>query len=135
MAGSRADKLKRLVRVQQQIERMAEYDLAAVLREQAAVEEARQRTTEAIGSLDPVHTAMSGHYARRFQSLAIKNQHLNGLRAVQEKRVMVEHTKTGRLEDRAKTATEAEAREAEDESLLDLVDLLQGTSKGPGTPA
>ena len=134
MTDSRAAKLKRLVRVQQQIERMAENDLATILREQALVDEARQRTTEAIGSLDPVHTVMSGHYARRFQGLAIKTQHLNGLRAVQERRVLVEHTKTERLEKRAHQAGEAEEREAEDASLLDLIDLLQGARAGDGTP-
>jgi hypothetical protein len=122
MAGSRAQKLARLVRVQRQIERMAETQLSHTLREQAALDASQDALVEAVGSFDPVHAAMSRNYAQRFQRLSVQSQQLQGIKSVQERRVLTEKTKADRLTDQAEAAAVSEERAAVDESLLDLLE-------------
>lgn len=122
MAGSRAQKLGRLVRVQRQLERMAETLLSQTLREQVVLDETQGALVNAVGSFDPVHAAMSHQYAQRFQRLSAKSQQLKGMISVQERRVLSEKTKADRLEEQAATAAGHEEREAADEILLDLLE-------------
>ena len=122
MAGSRAEKLARLVRVQRQIERMAEHELSLTLREQAITDATQEALVEAVGSFNPVHAAMSHQYAQRFQRLSAKSQLLAGAKSLQERRMLTEKTKADRLNDHAGDAARAEDRIATDEALLDLLD-------------
>jgi hypothetical protein len=122
MASSRAEKLARLVRVQRQIERMAETQLSNTLRDQAALDASQDALVEAVGSFDPVHAAMSHNYAQRFQRISAKSQQLEGIKSVQERRVLTEKTKADRLTDQAEAAAGNEERAAADESLLDLLE-------------
>lgn len=122
MSASRAEKLARLVRVQRQIERMAETELSYTLREQAATDATQDALVDAVGSFNPIHAAMSHQYAQRFQRLSVKSQLLSGAKSVQERRMLTEKTKADRLEDQAGKAAEAEDRLATDETLLDLLD-------------
>jgi hypothetical protein len=133
MAEPRSRKLERLVRVQRQIERVAENDLAHTLRERAQNDEAREAMVDAMGSLDPVHRGMALHYSRRYAGLEGRARQLAGLQAVLEKRVLTEKTKADRLSEAAGEAAEREEREAVDESLLDLLDArisLEGSPSG-----
>lgn len=132
MVESRARKLARLVRVQRQIERMAEDDLSQVLRQQAIVDAIQDALVEAVGSFDPVHAAMSHQYALRFQHLSAKSQQLDGMKLVQERRVLTEKTKADRLAERAGEAAQNEERADADESLLDLLETRLGNA-APGT--
>lgn len=132
MVESRARKLARLVRVQRQIERMAEDDLSQVLRQQAIFDATQDALVEAVGSFDPVHAAMSHQYAQRFQRLSAKSQQLDGMKLVQERRVLTEKTKTDRLAERAGEAAQNEDRADADESLLDLLETRLGKA-APGT--
>ena len=104
MATARAQKLARLTRVQRQIERMTENELSHILREQASADATQDALVEAIGSFDPVHAAMSHQYALRFQRLSARAQQLSGMKAVQEKRVLIEKTKADRLAEQAEEA-------------------------------
>lgn len=135
MSGSRSQKLARLMRVQRQIERMAENELAFTLREQAVNEATQNALVEAVGSFDPVHAAMSHQYALRFQRLAAKSQQLSGVKAMQERRVLTEKTKADRLADQAAAAAGDEDRVAADETLLDLLDAGLGAKNGGTRPA
>lgn len=135
MAGSRAEKLARLVRVQRQLERMAETELSHTLREQAATQATQDALVEAVGSFDPVHAAMSHQYALRFQRLSAKAQLLAGTRALQEKRMLTEKTKADRLADQASEATGDEERLQSDEDLLDLLEIAFATRSGGTRPA
>jgi hypothetical protein len=122
MASSRAEKLARLVRVQRQIERMAETQLSNTLRDQAALDASQDALVEAVGSFDPVHAAMSHNYAQRFQRISAKSQQLEGIKSVQERRVLTEKTK-GRPSDRSGGSCRGERRSAAaDEALLDLLE-------------
>lgn len=129
MSASRSEKLARLVRVQRQIERMAEYELSLTLSAQAHADETQEALVQAVGSFNPIHTAMSHQYAQRFQRLSAKSQLLAGAIKVQERKVLTEKTKADRLAEQADRAAEAEDRVATDESLFDLLD---STLKGSG---
>lgn len=122
MAASRADKLARLVRVQRQMERMAETELSHTLHEQGVTDATQEALVEAVGSFNPIHAAMSHQYGLRFQRLSAKSQLLAGTRTIQEKRVLSERTKADRLEDQAGRAAQAEDRLATDETLLELLE-------------
>ncbi|MBU4528952.1 MAG: hypothetical protein KUA43_08250 [Hoeflea sp.] len=135
MAASRAQKLARLTRVQRQIERMTENELSHILREQASADATQDALVEAIGSFDPVHAAMSHQYALRFQRLSARAQQLSGMKAVQEKRVLIEKTKADRLAEQAEEAAGDEERLAADESLLDLLEASLGAKPGGTRPA
>ena len=58
----------------------------------------------------------------RFQRLSARSQQLSGMKAVQEKRVLIEKTKADRLQEQAGKAAESEDRTASDETLLDLLE-------------
>ncbi|MBC7280346.1 hypothetical protein [Hoeflea sp.] len=135
MAGSRAQKLARLMRVQRQIERMTETELSHILREQAAADATQDALVDAIGSFDPIHAAMSHQYALRFQRLSARTQQLSGMKAVQEKRVLVEKTKADRLAQQAEEAAGDEERLAADETLLDLLEASLGPQADSTRPA
>lgn len=122
MAASRAEKLGRLVRVQRQMERMAENELSYTVREQDLTDATQDALVEAVGSFNPIHAAMSHQYALRFQRLSAKSQLLAGTRTVQERRVLTERTKADRLDDQAGRAAQAEDRLATDETLLELLE-------------
>jgi hypothetical protein len=122
MTASRSEKLARLVRVQRQIERMAEYELSHTLREQAETDATQEALVAAVGSFNPIHAAMSHQYAQRFQRLSAKSRLLEGAKGLQERRMLTEKTKADRLADQAGRAAEAEDRLATDETLLDLLD-------------
>lgn len=122
MSASRSEKLARLVKVQRQIEQMAETELSYTLREQADTDATQDALVGAVGSFNPIHAAMSHQYARRFQRLSAKSQLLEGAKRVQERRMLTEKTKADRLADQADRAAQAEDRMATDESLLDLLD-------------
>ena len=135
MPASRAGKLARLVRVQRQIERMAENELSHTLREQAATQATQDALVEAVGSFDPVHAAMSHQYALRFQRLSARAQLLAGTKAMQERRMLTEKTKADRLAEQAAEAAGDEERMADDEALLDLLEASLGACLGGTRPA
>lgn len=122
MTASRSEKLARLVRVQRQIERMAEYELSLTMRAQAETDATQDALVEAVGSFNPIHAAMSHQYAQRFQRLSARSQMLAGAKGLQERKMLTEKTKADRLADQAGQAAEAEDRLATDESLFDLLD-------------
>ncbi len=122
MTASRSEKLARLVRVQRQIERMAEYELSLTMRAQAETDATQEALVEAVGSFNPIHAAMSHQYAQRFQRLSARSQMLAGAKGLQESKMLTEKTKADRLADQAGQAAEAEDRLATDESLFDLLD-------------
>ena len=135
MPASRAGKLARLVRVQRQIERMAENELSHTLREQVATQATQDALVEAVGSFDPVHAAMSRQYALRFQRLSARAQLLAGTKALQERRMLTEKTKADRLAEQASEAAGDEERQADDEALLDLLEASVGARLAGTRPA
>jgi hypothetical protein len=121
MAGSRAQKLARLVRVQRQIERMAETQLSHTLREQAALDASQDALVEAVGSFDPVHAAMSHQLCPAVSAALGQSQQLQGIKSVQERRVLTEKTKADRLTDQAEAAAGRKSAPLR-RTLLDLLE-------------
>ncbi|MBW3097345.1 hypothetical protein [Pseudohoeflea coraliihabitans] len=133
MEESRAARLTRLVRLQRQLERMAENDLLHVTRERARLDERREATITALATFSPLHQAMASTYSDGFRGLDARSQRLEAMQKMQEKRLLIERTKADRLDETAGEAREAEARGAEDEALLDLLDMVlpQGRRSSP----
>lgn len=119
---SRSEKLKRLVVMQRHLERIAENELADTTRQRSEVTDSMDRVMDAIGSVDPVHMAFSVHYAERYGRLTIKDQQLEGIQTMIQMKVQQERTKAERLEEHMKDARELETREADDNSVYDIID-------------
>ena len=126
MAKKQSDKIRRLVDVQRRIEQMAEAELAETTLERRRLSEAIDETVEAMGSVDGLHLGFSEVYARRITTLTLKDQRLQGLASVQERRVRSERAKGDRLDVKLGEAVAAEDRTSEDEGLYDLIDQLGG---------
>ena len=123
-ATSKSKKLKRLVSVQRQLEKMAESDLAATTRYRHEVNESMDVVIQAIGSIDGIHSLFTQHYSERFGRLSVRDQQLAGIQQVQEMKIMRERAKGDRLEENMKEARTLEERGEADESIYDLVDQL-----------
>ncbi|OJU72375.1 MAG: hypothetical protein BGO05_09695 [Rhizobiales bacterium 63-7] len=120
---SRSKKLKRLVNVQRQLEKMAESDLAATARQRREVAESMEVVIVAIGAMDGVHRLFAQNYAERFGRLTLRDHQLTGVQRMQEIRVLRERTKGDRLEGHMKEARMDEDRLQADESIYDLIDM------------
>jgi hypothetical protein len=122
-SGSRSDKLRRLVDVQRQLERLAEFELSTSVSRQAELAIVIDSTVRALSSDDPVHQQFTRNYSERLTRLYAKDQQLTAQRNLQEQKVLREKTKGDRLEGRMKEAEILEDRLMEDERMYDLVDL------------
>jgi hypothetical protein len=122
-SDQKSDKLRRLVDVQRQLEKLAEFELSVSIARQAEVTASINSTIEAISSVDPLHKQFAKNYSERLTRLFIRSQQLAAQQSVQETKVLKEKTKGDRLEDRMKEAEIAEERLIEDERMYDLVDL------------
>ncbi|KQZ50799.1 hypothetical protein ASD54_11400 [Rhizobium sp. Root149] len=132
MAGQepRSKKLKRLVNVQRQLERMAEGELAANTEQRREVEQSMEVVMEAISSGKPVHMQFSRNYSERYGRLMIKDKQLAGVQQVLESKVLRERTKGDRLEEQMKEARELEDRERDDNAIYELLELTLLTGSG-----
>lgn len=133
MPELRSRKLKRLVKVQRQLERLAEMDLAETNRERDRLTAAIDGAVDAMNSLAPTHRVFSHVYAQRVGALTVRNQRLDGLASVQEQKLLVERSKADRLQETMKHERAAEEREAEDTSLYDLIDQI-AAGRGSSLP-
>jgi hypothetical protein len=122
-----SEKLKRLVAVQRHMERMAESDLSTTAKRIEDNSVSMDAVMDAIGSLEPLHRLFAQNYADRFDRLSSTDKQLHGLQQVQEMKVMRERAKGDRLEENMKEAREHEDREADDNSIYDLIDLQFAT--------
>jgi len=118
----RSKKLERLVKVQRQLEKMAEIELATLSRQRQELQDSLVATVDAVGSLDPVHQRFTTLYANQISRLTLRDGHLNALQNVQEQKVLRERAKGDRLEENAKDARMDEDRISEDNQIHDLVD-------------
>lgn len=123
-----SDKLKRLVKVQRHMERMAESDLALTAQRREENAASMDRVMNAIGSLEPVHRLFAQNYADRFDRLSNTDKQLVSLQHGQEVKMMRERAKGDRLEERMKEARVHEDREADDNAIYDLFDMVVATT-------
>lgn len=121
---AKSKKLKRLVTVQRQIEKMAENELSAAIAERTQVAENMNRTAGFMTSLEPLHRPFSRFYIEQFSRLAARDQRLSLIQQAQETRVAKERAKGDKLEEKMKDAVEAEKRAADDNGVYDLLDMI-----------
>jgi hypothetical protein len=120
---SKSNKLRRLVDVQRQLEKLAEFELSTAISRQAEVTTSIVSTITAISSVDPLHQQFAKNYSERLNRLFTRSQQLAIQQNIQEAKVLKEKTKGDRLQDRMQEARVAEERLMEDERMYDLVDL------------
>ncbi|MFK0384919.1 hypothetical protein [Agrobacterium sp. NPDC090273] len=130
-SDKRSDKLKRLTAVQRHMEKMAEVELADTTRARSEVTQAMDNVLEAMTSMEPVHQMFSKHYSDRYGRLVVKDRQLTGAQQLQENKVLREKTKADRLEEKMLGARDLEDREADDNAIYDLLEIISVTS----TPA
>ncbi|ACM35549.1 MULTISPECIES: hypothetical protein [Rhizobium/Agrobacterium group] len=123
----KSKKLKRLVAVQRHLEKIAEYDLVETARQRQEIAAGLERVIEALGSMDPVHRLFAQSYADRFDRLSGDDRRMADVQRVQENKVLRQRTKAERLQEKMLEARGHEDREAEDETLQDLIDLTFAT--------
>ena len=133
MAQTRSEKLQRLVKVQRHLEHMAENELAVTARARAEIAESMSASVNAIGSLDTVHQLFASIYSGQISRLTAKDQHLNTMQQIQEQRILRERAKADRLADQAKDARDDEDRDADEQTLYELLDqqLALVARRGP----
>ena len=127
----RSKKLKRLVAVQRQMEKMAEVELADTTRHRAEVTQNMSSVLEALGSVEPIHQIFSKHYSEQYGRLRLRDNQLASVQQFQENRVLREKTKADRLEDRMVEARDLEQREIDDNAIFELLEVMVATQ----TPA
>lgn len=119
---TRSEKLERLVKVQRHLEQMAEVDLANTTRSRHEVQENLSAVVEAIGSLAPIHQIFAGLYSGQISRLTARDQHLETVQQIHENKMKRERAKGDRLEEGMKEARQQETREADDDSIYDILD-------------
>jgi hypothetical protein len=130
-SDKRSHKLKRLVTVQRHMEKMAEIELSDTTRHRTDVLKSIDNVLDALSSPDPVHQIFSKHYTDRYGRLKVKDQQLADVQQFQENKVLKEKTKADRLRDKMLEAREEEQREADDNAIYELLEIIGSTE----TPA
>jgi hypothetical protein len=131
-AEDRSKKLKRLVAVQRQVEKMAEVELADTTRHRTKINESMDHLLDALGSVEPIHQMFSKQYSEQYSRLRTRDSQLAGMQQFQENKVLREKTKADRLQDRFKQAREHEDREKDDNAIFDLLEVIV-TSHDPAS--
>lgn len=124
--------MARLLKVQKQIERMAELDLGDTRRFRIENSAAMTELVDAMSSSSPAHQAFSDLYAAKLGSLAAQEQRLGVIESIQEKRVLQETAKSDRLESNMQSVRVSEGRETEENEILDLLELALQATQGSG---
>jgi hypothetical protein len=123
-AEDRSKKLKRLVAVQRQVEKMAEVELADTTRHRTKISDDMSNLLTALGSVEPIHQMFSKQYSEQYSRLRTRDSQLAGMQQFQENKVLREKTKADRLQDRFKEAREHEDRERDDNAIFDLLEVI-----------
>ncbi len=131
----KSKKLQRLARVQGHLTKMAENELAITTRERNELAEKIDALDGYLTSFDPIHQDMQKHYVMRHSRLKARDVRLHSIQQAQESQVLRETKKGEKLEDKRDAAREHEARERDDNSIYELIDLqmsLKDTSLKQG---
>lgn len=117
-------KLKRLAAVQRQMERVADVELADIMRERALVADKIDALVSALASPAPVHANFSKLYGVQIGKLKIRDQILTGRMQLQQKKVISEKAKADRLDEVTAEALEVVEREKQDVELEQLLECI-----------
>jgi len=132
---SKSKKLDRLAKVQGHLKKMAENELALTTRERNELTEKIDALSGYLTSFDPIHQDMLKHYVMRHSRLKARDVRLESIQQAQENQVLRETKKGEKLLEKRDDAREDEARERDDNSIYELIDLqisLKDTSLKQG---
>jgi len=121
MRQRRSSKLARLMKVQNQIERLADIELAEVRRHEAGLRRERLEIMTAMAQDSLPHRLFSDHYAERITTLSGKEQRLEKIALTLGQKAVGEHAKTRKLKERHRGLFVDEQRQSEDEALQDFI--------------
>ena len=131
----RSKKLDRLAKVQSHLKQMAENELALTTRERNDLAQKIDALTGYLTTYDPLHQDMLKHYVMRHSRLMARDVRLESIQQAQERHVLMEPKKGEKLVEKRDAARQDEARERDDNSIYELVDLqmsLKDTSLQQG---
>lgn len=129
MAQKASERLKRLIKIQRQKEKIAQTDLAFILNRQQQADHSVSNVLDALGSISPLHSTFASHYTKRLTSLETTQKKLQMHRAAQEKKMLTERVKADRLEEKMLRASLDEERHDLEENMQDLLDMLGSTKR------
>ncbi len=124
---SKAEKLKRLVKVQRHMERMAELELAETSRTRQEISLRQDHAIEAISSMEPIHAGLKSQYALQYERLTTRDAQLSRLQEVQQNQVLREKAKADRLDEHYVGARDDEDREQQETALFDMLEVRLAT--------
>lgn len=125
----KSQRLKRLVKIQRQKEKIAGTDLAYILAQQRQAEHSVTSVLDALGTVSPLHSTFAPHYSKRLTMLEMAQKKLGMHRAAQEKKMLTERAKADRLDEKLQDANQSDVQEEEEEALQDLIDLLAASAQ------
>ncbi len=120
---SKSKKLDRLVKVQGHLKKMVENELAITHPRADRACRTDRGAHRLSDHYDPLHQDMLKHYVMRHSRLMARDVRLEAIQQVQENQLLKETKKGEKLEDKRDSAREDEARERDDNSIYELVDL------------
>ncbi len=114
--------LRRLMRLQRQLQRLAEADLAHAMREREEVRQAIENLVDAMSGMSTPHNLFPHLYASRLGSLKARDQVLAGQIELHKTRINTERTRGDRVGERLDRVNLDRQRHVDDETLFDLLD-------------
>ncbi len=122
--SSRLAKVERVLAVQRQLNRLAEWNLAALDRKRGAVASSRESLVRALGRDDPLHGLFVEAMARRLTALARESDALDRARAAVSRRLAEEALRMKRTERATARLRRACERVLGKQAFAELLDRL-----------
>lgn len=113
-------KLQRLLRLQEQLHRQAEWKLAALQRQEAELQETQKALVGALNDTDALHGLFVAATARRLKAVGAEVQQVQRARDVQKERVLEAGMRMKHAERMVDTAAVEDQRGSEKKALADL---------------
>ncbi len=129
--SKRVRNLQRLVRLQEQLRKRAEADLAQATRDREAVQVAIDDLVQAMGSLSETHRLFPHLYAGQLGRLKTREQVLDGQIERHRARIDTERKRGERVGERLDRANLDIDRHRQDEGLFDLLDQVGKPRRWP----
>ena len=124
-SAKRIISLQKLMKLQRQLQRLAEADLARVNRERGEVQIAMEELVDAMSGMSATHRLFPHLYARQLSNLKARDQVLAGQAEVHRGRIDTERKRGERVGERLDMANLESERHGDDEVLLDLLDAVR----------
>jgi len=123
-AKARLTAVRRILSVQQQVRRLAEWKVATVHREAAALEAAHEALTAFLDGEAGISPLFAAAAMKQLQAIGAAKDRLEERRAIEEARLRAEAQRAGLAERLAQRAATDAAREAERDALVEVIERI-----------